>query len=347
MTKFLNISTDTTLGGDTPSDALVVSQKAIAAVLATKQPTLVSGTNIKTVNGVSLLGSGNITISSSVNWGYIGGTLASQTDLKDALDAKQNTITNLSTIESGAAAGATAVQPGDLATVATTGSYNDLSNKPTIPAAQVNSDWNATSGKAQILNKPTLATVATSGSYNDLSNKPTIPTVTPPDNSTIVTASSKLQAVALKNQNTASGATNPIYDWVGTIDEYISQSVATTHPNWLCFITNKTQSNISHYVVAAQYPDAGNGYTWYFLYSDGWVEQGRFIDGGTWSSYVLTDTLPVPMQDANYTALTTPLGASDDNYITYVNSKTTTTLSIRRRGGGSGCYWMVAGKAAS
>lgn len=64
-----------------------------------------------------------------------------------------------------------------LATVATSGSYNDLSNKPTIPAAQVNSDWSANSGVAQILNKPTLATVATSGSYNDLSNKPTIPTV--------------------------------------------------------------------------------------------------------------------------------------------------------------------------
>lgn len=55
--------------------------------------------------------------------------------------------------------------------------YNNLTNKPTIPAAQVNSDWNASSGVAQILNKPTLATVATSGSYNDLSNKPTIPSV--------------------------------------------------------------------------------------------------------------------------------------------------------------------------
>ena len=41
----------------------------------------------------------------------------------------------------------------DLATVATSGSYTDLTNKPE------------------------LATVATSGSYNDLSNKPTIPTV--------------------------------------------------------------------------------------------------------------------------------------------------------------------------
>ena len=54
----------------------------------------------------------------------------------------------------------TAVQPGDLATVATSGSYNDLLNKPTIPAAQVNSDWNANSGVAQILNKPTIPDVS-------------------------------------------------------------------------------------------------------------------------------------------------------------------------------------------
>ena len=49
----------------------------------------------------------------------------------------------------------------DLATVATSGSYNDLSNKPTIPAAQVNADWNATSGVSRILNKPTIPTVPT------------------------------------------------------------------------------------------------------------------------------------------------------------------------------------------
>ncbi len=56
-----------------------------------------------------------------------------------------------------------------------TGSSVAWQDFPTIPAAQVNSDWNATSGVAQISNKPTLATVATSGSYNDLLNKPTIP----------------------------------------------------------------------------------------------------------------------------------------------------------------------------
>lgn len=59
-----------------------------------------------------------------------------------------------------------------LATVATTGDYNDLSNLPAIPAAQVNSDWNAVSGVAEILNKPTLSTVATTGDYNDLINTP-------------------------------------------------------------------------------------------------------------------------------------------------------------------------------
>ena len=56
-----------------------------------------------------------------------------------------------------------------------TGSSIAWTTFPTIPAAQVQTDWNATVGIASILNKPTLATVATSGSYNDLINKPTIP----------------------------------------------------------------------------------------------------------------------------------------------------------------------------
>lgn len=69
------------------------------------------------------------------------------------------------------------------ATVATSGSYNDLSNKPTIPTTLPASDvyaWAKAKTKpsysySEITGKPTLATVATSGSYNDLSNKPTIP----------------------------------------------------------------------------------------------------------------------------------------------------------------------------
>ncbi len=59
-------------------------------------------------------------------------------------------------------------------TTATVGTLNVTSCNG-CGATQVNSDWNANSGVAQILNKPALATVATSGSYNDLSNKPAIP----------------------------------------------------------------------------------------------------------------------------------------------------------------------------
>lgn len=48
-----------------------------------------------------------------------------------------------------------------LATVATSGSYADLSSKPTIPAAQVQSDWNSVTSPSSILNKPTIPTIAT------------------------------------------------------------------------------------------------------------------------------------------------------------------------------------------
>lgn len=54
-----------------------------------KQNTLVSGTNIKTINNQSLLGSGNITVQSGGGtWGSITGTLSDQTDLQDELDNK-------------------------------------------------------------------------------------------------------------------------------------------------------------------------------------------------------------------------------------------------------------------
>ena len=99
-----------------------------------------------------------------------------------------------------------------LSTVATSGSYNDLTNTPVIGNAtitiqqegvtkgtftlnqtsnttinlegggggggtQVQSNWTESdsSSVSFILNKPTLATVATSGDYDDLMNKPTIP----------------------------------------------------------------------------------------------------------------------------------------------------------------------------
>lgn len=74
-----------------------------------------------------------------------------------------------------------------------TGSYTDLTNKPTIPAAQVNADWNASSGLGVILNKPVVpaqpsVTTASAGTaalaYNTANGQFTF---TPPDLSSFAT----------------------------------------------------------------------------------------------------------------------------------------------------------------
>lgn len=77
---------------------------------------LVSGQNIKTVVNQSLLGSGNVTLSKSdVGLGNVDNTSDADkpvsTAMQTALGCKQDTISDLETIRSGAAAGATAVQP--------------------------------------------------------------------------------------------------------------------------------------------------------------------------------------------------------------------------------------------
>ena len=70
-----------------------ISNLATKEELATKQDTLVSGTNIKTINGASLLGSSNMELAT-----------------KAELNAKQDVITDLDSIRSGAEKGATALQ---------------------------------------------------------------------------------------------------------------------------------------------------------------------------------------------------------------------------------------------
>ena len=50
--------------------------------------------------------------------------------MQTALNAKQDVISDLSTIRSGAELGSTAVQPDSLSAVATSGNYNDLIGKP-------------------------------------------------------------------------------------------------------------------------------------------------------------------------------------------------------------------------
>jgi len=64
-------------------------------------------------------------------------------------------------------------------------------------------------------------------------------TVTDMDNITITkNAYSKIQTVGQTNKNTATGAENYLYDWVGTLEEYNTQDIVTNHPEWICYITD-------------------------------------------------------------------------------------------------------------
>jgi len=84
-------------------------------------------------------------------------------DIEAAIDLLQQDIIDLN------ADVALKANTADISAVGFSNDYNDLDNKPTIPNAQVNSDWNATSGVAEILNKPTIPT-ATSDLTNDGEN---------------------------------------------------------------------------------------------------------------------------------------------------------------------------------
>ena len=177
--------------------------------------------------------------------------------------------------------------------------------------------------------------------------------------------SDQIQAVATVNANTAAGATNPIYDWVGTLAEYTAQDIQNQHSDWLCYITDdntaqafdaysKTESDAryvqqGHQVIEFLEPTAANNYTWYRKYADGWVEQGGKVTSITTGS-VRTQTLPVTMSNEHYTVNMTLIGTgTPDTGFKIVSASTTTSVFgyiINSSDQNTGFYWTVMGMAA-
>lgn len=128
------------------------------------------------------------------------GTCQTIIDIESAIDALQIQVGALETDV------ALKANTADISAVGFSNDYNDLDNKPTIPTltsdltndsgfitigdvpAQVNADWNATSGVSEILNKPTIPaaqiqsdwTQSNNAALDYIKNKPTIPTSLPP-----------------------------------------------------------------------------------------------------------------------------------------------------------------------
>lgn len=47
---------------------------------------------------------------------------------------------------------------------------------------------------------------------------------------------------SIQNQNPVITATDPLFHWEGTLEEYIEQDIEHTHPEWVCFINNDDTS---------------------------------------------------------------------------------------------------------
>jgi hypothetical protein len=105
----------------------------------TPEPNYYYGTNDEGVRGWYLLEAGGGLTCETI------GDCQTIIDIEAAIDALEEEILLKADITS-------------ISAVGFSNDYDDLDNKPTIPAAQVNSDWNSVSGVSEILNKPTIPT---------------------------------------------------------------------------------------------------------------------------------------------------------------------------------------------
>lgn len=101
---------------------------------------------------------------------YVTGAISNKVDKVTGKGLSTNDFTDtLATKLNGIAAGAEVNVQSDW-NVSDSSSDAFIKNKPTIPAAQVNADWNASSGKAEIYNKPTLGTAAAKNSTSSVTS---------------------------------------------------------------------------------------------------------------------------------------------------------------------------------
>lgn len=117
---------------------------------------------------------------------------------------------------------------------------------------------------------------------------------------------------------------------------------------------NITKPYLPVFLVATQRPTAENNYTWYRLYSDGWVEQGGYYDRGSFGTlWNTTITMPLEMSITNYHIIVSGHYMNDDRYGEFglqTEERTTKTFKVYFYTGASAdgiraFFWEVKGYA--
>lgn len=247
----------------------------------------------------------------------------------------------------------------------------DTEWKNVIIPEQVNADWNAVSGKAQILHKPNLATVATSGSYNDLSGKPDL---------------------SVKADKTQLSAYLPLTG--GTINGNLvfgNGSVSLSRGNYevtdfdlglrrspyqrFTFINNEADADFDHVsVVFAGYDtnnkaryaftrrgeivcdvdfdgaylgrykipaliESSKGVNWYRRWSDGWLEQGGYFSA---SDGLQSLVFQLPYKNGDYTLTIGTIRSAVNTSNVVIQDKLQSYFNILATDGAAG-NWFAAG----
>jgi len=201
----------------------------------------------------------------------------------------------------------------DLKNVAFTGSYNDLSNLPTIPDAQVNSDWNSTSGVSEILNKPTIPTEL--NSLNDVA----------------IGVPSEGQVLAYNgtnwvNSSSGGGGASSWSQLTGKPFNTLDSNYFTVTQNVLKLNTYNTPINYQNYTMVDTNGRsmAGSGdyatfnvqsQKYYLLFTDEYQENGKYV--GAHIYFIIkphqTGTAPEKIEVAKSTNLGVTLTLSADD----------------------------------
>lgn len=241
-----------------------------------------------------------------------------------------------------------------LATVATSGSYNDLTNKPTIPAAQVNSDWNANSGVAQILNKPTIPTSTSqlnndswfiTSSYHDSSKQDTLSagtgisiTSNTVSNTWVTSVNTNTGDVTVNDVKVYSSLPTPVAEWTviyNTSDEKLYVADGQWVPQVVWWDGDAKVFAISDLTSAASLATATEAYTyayttgkcaiirysyWNYVYAWGNTTTAYFSRGyGLWAvssgAWATIYTLKLTVSSWSVTAI-----AQNSNTITISSS---------------------------
>lgn len=183
------------------------SGKAVAGAISTKQDTLVSGTNIKTINNSSILGSGNISVDS----------LPTQTGQSGKFLTTNGTAASWANVD--ALPSQTGQSGKYLTTDGATASWGDTIETTEASLKTINGNSLIGTGDITITSAPST------------------------DGTTINTnTDDKLQAIGVIEKNT--GAIK--YDWVGTLAQWTTGRTAGTIPDtWICYITDDETTSVS------------------------------------------------------------------------------------------------------